>query len=48
MGPMSETTAEILTPPQAKKVPTTRTHHGDIVTDHYEWLREKELSLIHI
>ena len=41
---MSETTAEILTPPQAKKVPTTRTHHGDIVTDHYEWLREKEAS----
>ncbi|NLS09775.1 S9 family peptidase [Nesterenkonia sp. MY13] len=30
------------TPPQAKKVPTQRTHHGDTVTDPYEWLRDKE------
>ena len=30
------------TPPQAKQVPAQRTHHGDTVTDHYEWLREKE------
>ncbi|MCY0903968.1 S9 family peptidase [Arthrobacter sp. H14-L1] len=29
-------------PPVAKKVPTTRTHHGDTFTDNYEWLREKE------
>ncbi|WP_261624035.1 S9 family peptidase [Nesterenkonia marinintestina] len=30
------------TPPQAKKVPVTRTHHGDTITDDYEWLREKD------
>ncbi|HEY8294152.1 MAG TPA: S9 family peptidase [Micrococcaceae bacterium] len=29
-------------PPVAKKVPTTRTHHGDSFTDNYEWLRDKE------
>lgn len=29
-------------PPVAKKVPTTRTHHGDTFVDNYEWLREKE------
>ncbi|MGJ9373053.1 S9 family peptidase [Nesterenkonia sp. CF4.4] len=34
---MSESTA-----PQAKKVPTERTHHGDTFVDHYEWLREKD------
>ncbi|MDQ6752624.1 MAG: oligopeptidase B, partial [Actinomycetota bacterium] len=28
--------------PVAKKVPTTRTHHGDSFTDNYEWLRDKE------
>lgn len=27
--------------PIAKTVPTTRTHHGDVVVDEYEWLREK-------
>ncbi|BDZ47668.1 hypothetical protein GCM10025866_35770 [Naasia aerilata] len=30
------------TPPVAKRVPTTREHHGDVVTDPYEWLRAKE------
>ena len=30
------------TPPVAKRVPTTRTHHGDTFEDPYEWLREKE------
>lgn len=29
-------------PPVAKKVPVTRTHHGDTFTDSYEWLREKD------
>src|SRR5512139_1748786 len=31
-----------LEPPRAKKVPTTRTFHGDTVVDEYEWLRDKE------
>ncbi|GAA1149282.1 S9 family peptidase [Nesterenkonia lutea] len=30
------------TPPQAKKIPTERTHHGDTFVDSYEWLREKD------
>ncbi len=30
------------TPPVAKKVPVTRTHHGDVFTDSFEWLRDKE------
>ncbi|MFB2598032.1 S9 family peptidase [Herbiconiux sp. P17] len=29
-------------PPVARKVPLERTHHGDVVVDDYEWLREKE------
>jgi oligopeptidase B len=29
-------------PPFAKKVPFTRTHHGDSVLDPYEWLRDKD------
>ena len=29
-------------PPVADKRPTTRTHHGDIVTDPYEWMRDKD------
>ncbi|GAC70565.1 S9 family peptidase [Gordonia soli] len=28
--------------PTAKKVPVERTHHGDVVTDQYEWLRDKD------
>ncbi|BAU32622.1 oligopeptidase B [Microcella alkaliphila] len=28
-------------PPQAPRIPVTRTHHGDTVTDHYEWMRDK-------
>ena len=28
--------------PAAKRVPFTRTHHGDSVQDPYEWLRDKE------
>lgn len=29
-------------PPVAKRVPTTRTHHGDTVVDHYAWLKDLE------
>ncbi len=29
-------------PPIAKKIPTTRTFHGDSVVDEYEWLRDKD------
>jgi oligopeptidase B len=29
-------------PPQARRVPTERTFHGDTFVDEYEWLREKE------
>ncbi|GII99887.1 oligopeptidase B [Sediminihabitans luteus] len=29
-------------PPRAERRPTTRTHHGDVVDDPYEWLRDKE------
>jgi oligopeptidase B len=29
-------------PPVARKIPLERTHHGDVVVDDYEWLREKE------
>jgi oligopeptidase B len=29
-------------PPVARKVPTERVHHGDVVVDGYEWLRDKE------
>ncbi|SFR67884.1 oligopeptidase B [Agromyces sp. CF514] len=32
----------MLTPPKTPKRPTERTHHGDTVVDHYEWLRAKE------
>lgn len=28
--------------PIAKKIPVTRSHHNDVFTDNYEWLREKE------
>jgi len=29
-------------PPVARRVPLERRHHGDLVVDQYEWLREKE------
>ncbi|KLO30377.1 protease 2 [Mycolicibacter heraklionensis] len=28
-------------PPSAKRVDSTRTHHGDVFVDSYEWLRDK-------
>lgn len=31
-----------LTPPTPKKVPHRREHHGDVVIDPYEWMRDKE------
>jgi len=31
-----------LAPPVARRVPTERRHHGDVVVDEYEWLRDKE------
>jgi oligopeptidase B len=34
--------AETPSPPEAKRVPTERTHHGDTVVDDYEWLRDKD------
>lgn len=36
--------------PVATRIPTTRTHHGDTVTDHYEWMRDKtsEATLEHL
>jgi oligopeptidase B len=38
----TSTTGSTVAPPRAKKVPTTRTFHGDTVVDEYEWLRDKE------
>lgn len=28
--------------PRAKKIPSERAHHGDVVVDEYEWLRDKD------
>ena len=36
------TDAHSVSPPVAKRVPHTRTHHGDTFVDDYEWLRDKE------
>jgi oligopeptidase B len=38
-SPDPNTTAR---PPVADRRPHLRTHHGDAVTDHYEWLRDKD------
>jgi oligopeptidase B len=40
--PESDATPTPATPPIAKRVPSTRIHHGDAVTDPYEWLRDKD------
>ncbi|MGW9631178.1 S9 family peptidase [Agromyces sp. NPDC055520] len=32
----------MLTPPKTDKRPIERVHHGDVVVDDYEWLREKD------
>jgi oligopeptidase B len=40
---MSESTpGGLVEPPVAKRVPSTRTHHGDTVVDEYAWLAGKE------
>ncbi|MBA3719010.1 MAG: S9 family peptidase [Nocardioidaceae bacterium] len=40
--PDATRTAPATTPPQAREVPSERSHHGDTVTDPYEWLRNKD------
>ncbi|NMM93795.1 peptidase S9 [Bifidobacterium sp. DSM 109957] len=35
-------TGERLRPPEAKRQATHRTFHGDVFTDDYEWMRDKE------
>ncbi len=44
MGTMTaDATARVVPLPQpARKVPHLRTHHGDVFTDDYEWMRDKE------
>jgi oligopeptidase B len=39
-APSDRTTAAVA--PTAERRPHLRTHHGDTVTDHYEWLRDKD------
>lgn len=41
-GSATSTSGAIVTAPIAKRVPTERVHHGDVFTDEYEWLRDKE------
>lgn len=36
------TTEADVRPPVAPKVPTERSHHGDVVVDEYEWLRDSD------
>ncbi|HET9875564.1 MAG TPA: S9 family peptidase [Mycobacterium sp.] len=33
--------SDVRTPPAAKRVDSTRLHHGDVFVDPYEWLRDK-------
>ena len=39
---MMDSLAGVPLPPTAKRVETRREHHGDIVIDPYEWLRDKD------
>jgi len=39
---MSQDATPRLPAPVAPRRPTPRTHHGETVTDDYEWLRDKE------
>lgn len=41
-GRMPDDVTALPSAPVAPRRPTTRTHHGDTVTDDYEWLRDKE------
>ncbi|SDQ37080.1 S9 family peptidase [Quadrisphaera sp. DSM 44207] len=34
-------------PPVAQRVPTERVHHGDVVVDPYEWLRDAQDPAVH-
>lgn len=38
---MTDVSQALPNPPSAKRVDCTRTHHGDVFVDHYEWLRDK-------
>lgn len=38
---MTDVSQELQGPPSAKRVDSTRTHHGDVFVDSYEWLRDK-------
>lgn len=38
---MIDPSAPVPGPPSAKRVDSTRRHHGDEFVDHYEWLRDK-------
>ena len=33
-------------PPIAQQIPLERTHHGDVVVDNYEWMRDKESPVV--
>ncbi|WP_280356563.1 S9 family peptidase [Nocardia otitidiscaviarum] len=41
-GSAATTSESVVTAPIAKRVPAERVHHGDVFTDEYEWLRDKE------
>lgn len=38
---MTEVSQDRPSPPSARRVDSTRTHHGDVFVDSYEWLRDK-------
>ncbi|MEZ0383215.1 S9 family peptidase [Mycobacterium sp. pW045] len=38
---MTDVSRTLPDPPSAKRVDSTRTHHGDVFVDPYEWLRDK-------
>ncbi|MFL0275686.1 S9 family peptidase [Mycobacterium sp. SMC-19] len=38
---MTDVSQDLPGPPSAKRVASTRTHHGDVFVDSYEWLRDK-------
>ncbi|MGV0746866.1 S9 family peptidase [Mycolicibacter minnesotensis] len=38
---MTDVSQTLPGPPSAKRVDSTRTHHGDVFVDSYEWLRDK-------
>ena len=40
-SPVNEDPADLRQPPAAARRPSVREHHGDVVEDAYEWLRDK-------